>query len=209
MPQYTDSVKHTATVARFAAAVALEKIKHIAAQLAHAPADGRLHRTLSAAIRIEAVAYRKALDVEQATATHDRKQMLRIEPQASSRTSLPRHKVVAPSDRIRSPRSMSRRRRPEISPGPWLFIRDEDSIWIERSYGFCMDVAGPGTARAHLDFPNENAVQAFRAATAERLTRGGWFRSKFDHDRRTQSERRRGPRATVNRRLPVVEARPW
>jgi hypothetical protein len=197
-------MKHNTTVARFAAAAAaLEKIKHIAEQLGRAPADGPLHRTLTASIRIEADAYRKALDVEQATATHDRKKKAPINMLATS------IQLLAPTNRICNPGSSSPRRRQEIPRASWLFVRNDESIWIERPDGFSMDVAGPGAARAHLDFPNESAVRAFRAATEDRLTRGGWFQSEFDHDRRTRSERRRGPRATANRRLPVVEARPW
>jgi hypothetical protein len=51
----------------------LERITHLEEQLAHMPVNSRQHRTLSAAIRIEADAYRKSLDTEQATATHDAK----------------------------------------------------------------------------------------------------------------------------------------
>lgn len=66
----------------------------------------------------------------------------------------------------------------------WLFIRDGESIWIERPYGFSIIVAGPGSARAHLDFPNEDALQAYQVATAERLTQAGWFLWGFDKERR-------------------------
>ena len=53
------------------AAAGLERIKHLEEQLASAPVNSRRHRTLSAAIREEAGAYRKSLDTEQAAATHD------------------------------------------------------------------------------------------------------------------------------------------
>jgi hypothetical protein len=49
----------------------LERIKALERELASAPIKSRRHRTLTAAIRIEADAYRKYLDFEQATATHD------------------------------------------------------------------------------------------------------------------------------------------
>jgi hypothetical protein len=62
----------------------------------------------------------------------------------------------------------------------WLFIRDRESIWIERPYGFSVIVAGPGSARAHLVFPDEGALQGFQVATAERLTGAGWFLWAFD-----------------------------
>jgi len=48
----------------------LERIKHLEEQLAPTRANSREHRRLSAAIRIEADAYRKSLDIEQATAAH-------------------------------------------------------------------------------------------------------------------------------------------
>ena len=51
----------------------LELIKHLADQVATAPAHSRQHRTLNAAIRVETAAYRRSLDIEQATATHDPK----------------------------------------------------------------------------------------------------------------------------------------
>ena len=48
----------------------LERIRHLEQQLARAPVDSRKHRTLTAAIRIEARAYRKSLDAEQAARPH-------------------------------------------------------------------------------------------------------------------------------------------
>jgi hypothetical protein len=49
------------------------RILQLETQLATSPANSRRHRTLSAAIGIEADAYRKSLDTEQATARHDAK----------------------------------------------------------------------------------------------------------------------------------------
>ena len=49
----------------------LERIKHFQEQLTHALVNSRQRRELTEAIRIEADAYRKSLDIEQATATHD------------------------------------------------------------------------------------------------------------------------------------------
>jgi hypothetical protein len=67
-------VKRNITVARVTEADAgLERIKHLAQQLASAPVNSHQHRRLSAAIRFEADAYRKSLDADQATATHDGK----------------------------------------------------------------------------------------------------------------------------------------
>jgi hypothetical protein len=97
-------VKRNITVARGTQADAgLERIKYLEDQLALAPVNSRQHRTVSAAIRIEANAYRKSLDVEQATATHDAK------PRRAaglgflgslSRTSAPRKPAVVPRRRI-------------------------------------------------------------------------------------------------------------
>jgi hypothetical protein len=52
-------------------AAGLDRLKHLEDELASVPALSRRARQLSAAIRVEADAYRKSLDVEQATATHD------------------------------------------------------------------------------------------------------------------------------------------
>jgi len=52
-------------------AAGLDRLKHLEEQLASVPVRSRQARQLNAAIRTEADAYRKSLDVEQATATHD------------------------------------------------------------------------------------------------------------------------------------------
>ena len=103
--------------------------------------------------------------------------------------------------------SMDRRRSPESTgnaappaplwaadartvPSSWLFIRDQESIWIERPFGFTIIVVGPGSTRAHLLFMDESAMEAYQVATAERLTRRGWFLWGFDCDRRQYGDRR-------------------
>jgi hypothetical protein len=48
-----------------------ERIRNLEEELARAPVSSRERRMLTTAIRNEAEAYRKALDTEQATATHD------------------------------------------------------------------------------------------------------------------------------------------
>jgi hypothetical protein len=75
----------------------------------------------------------------------------------------------------------------------WLFIREQESIWIERPHDFSVIVAGPGSARAHLLFPNDDALQAYQIATAERLTRAGWFLWGFDQERRKGDDRLAAP----------------
>jgi hypothetical protein len=86
----------------------------------------------------------------------------------------------------------------------WLFIRERESIWIERPYGFSVIVAGPGPAHAHLVFPNEDALQAYQVATAERLTRAGWFLWGFDQECPRRGERMATPPAY--RPQPAVKA---
>lgn len=86
----------------------------------------------------------------------------------------------------------------------WLFIKDGQSIWIERPYGFSMIVAGPGSAREQHDFPDEQALEAFQIAIGERLTEGGWFLWGFDKERRVGRDRRKIDRTTPDRRQPLT-----
>ena len=86
----------------------------------------------------------------------------------------------------------------------WLFIKDGQSIWIERPYGFSMIVAGPGSAREQHDFPDEQAVEAFQIAIGERLTESGWFLWGFDKERRVGRDRRKIDRTTPDRRQPLT-----
>jgi hypothetical protein len=79
----------------------------------------------------------------------------------------------------------------------WLFIKDSESIWIERPYGNTIIVAGPGSAREQHDFPDEKALEEFQIAIGERLTERGWFLWGFDRDRRSGRERR-----TIDRQAP-------
>jgi len=65
-------MKRNTTVAKFTVEHAgLERIRLLEEQLALAPVNSGQYRRLKEAIRIEADAYRKSLDLEQATATHD------------------------------------------------------------------------------------------------------------------------------------------
>ena len=71
---YNDRMKRRITVGRATKGTAgLERIRHLEEQLAPTAVNSRQYRRLRAAIRIETDAYRKSLDFEQATATHDRK----------------------------------------------------------------------------------------------------------------------------------------
>ena len=73
-------------------AVGLDRLKHLEDELASVPARSRRARQLSAAIRVEADAYRKSLDVEQATAVHDPNPLADVSRRGVNRSevSLPR-----------------------------------------------------------------------------------------------------------------------
>jgi hypothetical protein len=70
----------------------------------------------------------------------------------------------------------------------WLFVRGRKCIWIERPLDSSLIIIGPGSARAHLYFMDEKGMQAYQVATAERLSRRGWFLWAFDR-RRASAER--------------------
>ena len=87
-----------------------ERIRNLEEELARAPVNSRERRTLTTAIRNEAGAYRKALDTEQATATHD----ARPEPTdglgSLKRSPASRNTTLLAADRIhRRGRSVSQR----------------------------------------------------------------------------------------------------
>jgi hypothetical protein len=73
----------------------LERIKRLETQLPAAPRNSGRRRALSVAIRIEADAYRKSLDAEQATATHDAKPQPAAGLEHLNRTSAPRKPTLA------------------------------------------------------------------------------------------------------------------
>jgi hypothetical protein len=104
-------VKRNAAIARVNQTDAgAERITKLEEELALAPMSSHHRRALTTAIRIEAGAYRKALDGEQATATHDP----RPEPIAGlgslNRTPASRKTTRVPSNRIdRRGRSSSHR----------------------------------------------------------------------------------------------------
>ncbi len=87
-----------------------ERITKLEEELAQAPMSSRHRRALTTAIRIEAGAYRKALDLEQANATYD----ARPKPIAGL-GSLKRIRASRKTTRVRHRRS-KRDRRTAIPP---------------------------------------------------------------------------------------------
>jgi hypothetical protein len=85
-----------------------------------------------------------------------------------------------------------------------LFIKDGQSIWIERPYGLSMIVAGPGSAREEHEFQDEQSLEAFQIAIGERLSEGGWFLWGVNRERRIARERRKIDRTTRDRRQPLT-----
>jgi hypothetical protein len=81
----------------------------------------------------------------------------------------------------------------------WLFIKDNQSIWVERPHGRLLVVAGPGAQHAQRDFISEEALNEFQIALAERLAGDGWFLWGVNRERR-QGERRQAARGTPDRR---------
>ncbi len=82
----------------------------------------------------------------------------------------------------------------------WLFIKGNESIWIERPHGNTIIVAGPGPVRKEHHLSSESELQAFQATLAEELAGAGWFLWGFDRERREGRDRRAGSRGGADRR---------
>jgi hypothetical protein len=96
-------VKRQATIDRETPTEAgAERIRNLETKIALVAVNSAEHHVLSRAIRIEASKYRKALDTEQATATHDEKVQPTVGPGSLKRTSASLEPVAVPRGKTRS-----------------------------------------------------------------------------------------------------------
>jgi hypothetical protein len=87
-----------------------------------------------------------------------------------------------------------------------LFVKGEQTIWIERPYGCSLIVAGPGQLRQHHDFPDESALDGFQIDLADRLAAAGWLLWGVNRQRRSGPDRRHSVRTTPDRRLRAADS---
>jgi hypothetical protein len=87
-----------------------------------------------------------------------------------------------------------------MSGRSWLFIKDGQSIWVERVRENSMIVAGPAAEREERSFPDEHSLQTFQIGLGEQLSSSGWFLWGFDRERRETTERRGVARPGGDRR---------
>jgi hypothetical protein len=93
-----------------------------------------------------------------------------------------------------------------VTPASWLFVKGDQSIWIERPYGCSITVAGPGQTRERHDFPDERALDGYQIQLADRLAATGWLLWGTNRQRRGGPDRRYDGRTTPDRRLRDAKA---
>ena len=93
-----------------------------------------------------------------------------------------------------------------VTSASWLFVKGQQSIWIERPHGHSMVVAGPGPTREQHDFADEDALQNYQMAIADRLAAAGWLLWGVNAQRRSGTERRGNARSSADRRQRLAEA---
>src|SRR5688572_4364288 len=80
-----------------------------------------------------------------------------------------------------------------VTSASWLFVKGDQSIWIERPHGCSIVVAGPGALRERHDFPDEATLEGYQIALADRLATAGWLLWGQGRERRNGGERRAAP----------------
>lgn len=81
-----------------------------------------------------------------------------------------------------------------------LFTRQGQSVWMVRTAGQELAVAGPGRERGVFAFERERDLLSFQAEYEQRLARTGFMLQATGDDRRNGRERRQGQRAGLTDR---------
>ena len=85
----------------------------------------------------------------------------------------------------------------------WLFLKDSETIWVERPYDTVLIVAGPSKAkREERKFRDEAELDRFQMDLAERLASDGWFLWGVNRDRRNPEKSAGRPDHVPERRAP-------